>query len=247
MMILNSDERLLIESGVNHYKLVGPGRVWLLPWQKALTKLNVGPQGQSLYFENVRSVENVPVNVVLQLLYQVDPQLFTAEMLPKLPSWQAGSWQVILKWRTEYVLRRVMADLNWRDLAQEAIQQRLERRLTQTLATFLKLVGLNLTAVCVVKTELPADLQRTIIQAERDGLEPRGRALVLKEYFDLFGHDLGRAMPHIVQWELLNLLRQNGQTNLILTGTGLTLDQNGAGHEPVPPLYQMQLPWLLPK
>ncbi len=243
-MKLNPDERLLIENGVNHYKLIGPGRVWLLPWQKVLTKLNVGPQGQPLYFENVRSGENVPVNVTLQLLYQVDPQLFTAEMLPKLPSWQAGSWQAILKWRTEYVLRRVMADLNWRDLAQEATQQRLERRLTQTLATFLKLVGLNLMAACVIKTELPADLQHTIIQAERDGLEPRGRALVLKEYFDLFGHDLGRAMPHIVQWELLNLLRQNGQTNLILTGTGLTLDQNSAGHESVLPLYQMQLPQL---
>ncbi len=247
MIKLKPDERLLIETGVNHYKLVGPGRVWLLPWQRALTMLNIGPQAQPLQFENVRTTENVPVNGVVQLLYRVDPSLFTTDMLPKLPDWQAGGWQAILKWRTEYVFRRVLADFNWRDLGQEAVQQRLERRLTQTLATLLKIFGLNLMAVCVVKTELPADLQRTIIQAERDSLEPRGRALALKEYFDLFGHDLTRAMPHIVQWELLNLLRQNGQTNLILTGTGLALDRESAGHEPAPPLYQMQLPWLPPK
>jgi hypothetical protein len=98
----------------------------------------------------------------------------------------------------------------------------LERQLTQTLADYLKVIGLNITSVCLIKTELPDNLQRTIVQAERDGLEPRGRASVLKEYFDIFGNNLAQAMPYIVQWELLNALHKNGQPQVLLTSSALS-------------------------
>jgi hypothetical protein len=238
MIKLGPDERLLVEHRLNQYKLIGPGRIWLWPWQRPLVKLYTGPQGEMMQVNQVRTAENVPVNVSLQLIYQVDPTLFTPELLPKLIGLQAGGWPAILRWRTEHILRQLLAGCAWRDLNQEASQERLERRLTQTLAERVKIIGLNIYAVCLIQTELPAELQQTIIQTERDRLEPRGRALVLKEYLELFGH---QAMSHIVQWELLNVLRRNGQPNIILTTNGLLLDRVGAGHEPI---FQMELPFM---
>lgn len=241
MTTLHPNERWVIESGINHYQLIGPGRVWLKPWQRVLTKLEIGPQGQSLQFNEVRTAENVPLKAVLQVLYQVDPDLFTPDLLLKLPRLNEVGWQYVLKWRTEHTLRSLLAGYAWSELSKAETQPKLERRLTQTLADALKVIGLKITAVYLVKIELPADLQRTLLQTEQDGLEPRGRAGVLKEYFDLFGHNLPQAMPYIVQWELLNMLRKNGNPNLILTAAGLSL---GSEHtsEPLPSVFQMQLP-----
>lgn len=237
---LNPNERLLIESGINHYKIVGPGLIWLAPWQKALTKLYIGPQDQSLQFDEVRTVQNIPVTVTARVLYQIDPALFRKELLPQIPWLNEGKWQNILTWRTEYVLRQLLADYTWHELGKEAVQQRLERQLTQTVADYLQVVGLNLRSISLVNVELPAELQHTILRAERDSIEPRGRALVLKEYFDIFGHDLAQAMPYIVQWELLNSVRKNDKTQILLTNSALSLDGKSPGTHPY---LQMLLPF----
>jgi hypothetical protein len=55
-------------------------------------------------------------------------------------------------------------------------------------------------------------------------LESQGRALILKEYFDLFGHNLPQVMPYLAQWELLSKLRKDSNLDLILTSNGLSLD-----------------------
>jgi regulator of protease activity HflC (stomatin/prohibitin superfamily) len=242
MFKLNPDERLLIESGDNHYYLIGPGRVWLMPWQKALTQFSIGPQSQSLQFNEVRTVENIPVNLTTQLLYQVEPSLFEENFLPKIPGLNSGGWTGLLRWRTEHVLRQVVADYSWRDLGRASSQQRLEQQLAQLLAQPLKKVGLKVTSVCLVRTELPDNLQRTIVQAEQDSLEPRGRALVLKEYFDIFGHNLPQAMPYVVQWELLNTLHKNDKTQFVLTSSALSPDGRPPGPDVPHPIFQMQLP-----
>ncbi len=242
MTRLNPNERWLIESGVNHYKVVGPGRVWLAPWQRVLAALFVGPQSQSLPFNEVRTGEDIPVKMTLQVLYKIDPELFTDELLPKIPGLNEGGWQNILRWRTEHVLRQLIAGYAWRELGKQTIQQRLERQLTQTLADYLKVVGLTVMSVCLIRTELPDTLQQTIIRAERDGIEPRGRALVLKEYFEIFGHDLPQAMPYIVQWELLNTLQKNGKAQFLLTSSALSPEGQPSGAGSIPPIFQMQLP-----
>jgi hypothetical protein len=242
MTKLLPDERLLIESGTNNYQLLGPGRVWIKPWQRVLVKLYVGPQGQSLSFNEVRTVENIPVNISMQLLYRVDPALFTGDLLPKLPGLNEGGWQEVLRWRTEHVLRQMLANYAWRELGHQTMQPRLERQLTQTLADYLKRIGLNIASACLVKIELPIALQKTIIQAERDGIEPRGRASVLKEYFDIFGHDLAQAMPYIVQWEVLNTLQKSDKAHLLLTSSVSIPDEPSPRHQPPQPVFQMQLP-----
>lgn len=53
MLKLRPNERLLVEYGVNQYHLVGPGLVWPRPWHKVLTKLNIGPQAESLQINEV--------------------------------------------------------------------------------------------------------------------------------------------------------------------------------------------------
>lgn len=53
MMKLNPNERLLIENGVNSYKVVGLGLVWLKPWQTTLSGFSVASRGQEFQFELV--------------------------------------------------------------------------------------------------------------------------------------------------------------------------------------------------
>ncbi len=239
---LNPNERLLIESRVNQYKVVGPGWVWLTPRQHPLTTLYIGPSSQAFQFDEVRTVEEVPLKITVQVLYRIDPHLFTNDLLSKIPGLNDGGWSGILHWQTEYVLRLLVADYAWRDLGRQQVQERLERQLTQTLADRLKTIGLDIGSVCLVKTELPLNLQKTLIQAERDQIEAQGRAAVLKEYFDIFGDSLPRAMPYIIQWELLNTIHKNDHPQLLLTAAGLSLEP------PLPEaglpdaVYQMELP-----
>lgn len=236
---LNPHERLLIESGVNHYQVVGPGRVWVKPWQKSLVQFYIGSQSQTLTFDEVRTADNIPLNLTVQLLYQVDPALFSQSLLPNLPFLHGGVWQKILSWRSEHVLRQMLLGYTWVELSRPGVQPRLERRLSQTVSEFVKVVGLKVQTICLVKVELPTTLQRTLVQAEQDSLEPRGRAQLLQEYFKIFGADLPRVMPYIIQWELMNTLRKNDHTQLVLTNSALSLD----GHAASQPVYQLPLPF----
>lgn len=236
---LNPNERLLIESGVNHYQVVGPGWVWVKPWQKSLVQFYIGSQSQALTFDEVRTADNIPLNLTVQLLYRVDPALFSESLLPSLPFLHGGVWQKILSWRSEYVLRQMLLAYKWEELSQPGVQTRLERRLGQTVSEFVKVVGLRVLTVCLVKIELPSALQQTLVQVHQDSLEPRGRAQVLQEYVKIFGADLPRVMPYIIQWELMNTLHKNSQTQLLLTNSALSLN----GHTASQPVYQLPLPF----
>jgi hypothetical protein len=168
MIKLSLTERLLVESLFSHYYYVtGPGIIWLKPWERGRLKFDIGPQEQSLTIEQVRTVENIPVDITTELLYQVDPTFLTLDLLPKLPGLYHQGWQKMLKWRTEYSLHQLVAGHSWKALSQEAVRACLERQLTERLAASLELAGLQVTAACLVKVELPDNLQYTIIQAEK--------------------------------------------------------------------------------
>ena len=240
---LNPDERLLIVSGDHHYELLGPGLVVVLPWQEALTKLYLGVQGQSCEFGEVRTVENVPVDITTEVTYQIDPNLFNDGLWPKIPGLnQEEGWKNILKQRAEHILRQMLAGYSWHKLNQPGIQSRLERQFRQILATCLKSIGLKIISVCLVKVELPGTLQNTILRAERDAIEPQGRLLVLKQYLDIFGPDMAKAMPYIVQWELLNVMHKKDGQQFLFTDSALSLNQKSSGNGSAQPVFQMQLP-----
>jgi hypothetical protein len=239
---LNPDERLLIESGVNQYRVVGPGLIWLKPWEKMWVKFYIGSQTMTLQFEEVRSQENMPLKIKAELLYQTDPALFTPELLPKIPWLHQGIWQNILRWRTEHLLRQMLTGVTWPELGRPEVQTRLERRLAQTVSANLRVVGLKVVAIYLVRIELPGELQRTLVQAEQDNLAARGRALVLKGYFNIFGQDLARAMPFIVQWELLNSLNKQENAQWVLANSALAL--NGSAPNTAHPAYQLALPFI---
>jgi len=241
MKKLSQDERLLVETGINRYKLLGPGLVWLQPWHKILTRLYVGPQSHSLRIDEVQTTELVPVDVTVKLLYQVSPANFHPALLPRMPSLDETGWSSILKWRTEHIIRHLFKDVGWRKLAKSTVFKRLDRQLALTLADDVAGIGLTILSVNILDIKLPANLQRTIIEAERDRIEPHGRALVWKEYFETFGDDLATAMPYIIQWELLNTMRKTNNSKFLVSDFSFWQKQ-GRGVEPVPPLYQMQLP-----
>ena len=246
---LTPNERALIVSPINRYKIAGPGRVRLKPRQRLLTTLYVGPKGQQLHFEDVRTAENIPLKITVQMLFQADLNLFTKDLLPKLQALSGGGWNNIVNWQTEYVLRKLIGNYTWQDLNQEEVQKRLERQLAQTLADRVKMVGLKINGACFVKIQLPTNLQHTLVKAEENQIETRVRATILKDYFEIFGDNLAQAMPQIIQWELLNTL-QKTNPQVLLSAAGLTTDRplpasalamqrQGDG---TPKMYQIQLP-----
>jgi len=241
---LKSNERLLIEQGVNRYKVVGPGRVWLAPWQRAVIQFTVRPQSQPLHFEEVRTLEHIPLNVKVRVNYQVDLTLFTSDFLPKIPGLQEQGWQNAIQWQTEYVLRQMMANYAWPDLGRQAIQERLERQLALTLADGLQKIGLKVNGVCLVNITLPIGLQNTLLRAEQDCIEATGRARVLQQYFNIFGRQITQVMPHIMQWEYMNLLHKNGKSHLLLTHSNLSLAGSQSDDDLPQPSLQLQLPTL---
>ena len=240
--ILNPNERLLIENPINHYKVAGPGQVLLIPLQRVLAKLYVGPMGHSFQYSQVRTAEDVSINVTAQVIYRVAPELFPASLLPRIPGLNDGGWQGILHWQTEYVLRMLIAQRPWRELSREQAQKRLERQLTRTLDDRLKMVGLEIVAVCLVKMELPVNLQKTLIQAEQDNVEAQGRATVLKNYLEIFGDELSQAMPYIIQWEMMNTVHKNGDPKILLTNESLSPKISVPTNGTTPPSFQVQWP-----
>jgi regulator of protease activity HflC (stomatin/prohibitin superfamily) len=243
MFKLNPNERLLIENGINHYILLGPDIVLLFPWQKALARLDVGPQERTLQFERVQTKENVPVKVTVEVFYQVDVDLLSDDLLPKLPGLSQGGWRDILQRRAEQVLRRLLAGHSWRELGKQTLQQRLEQQLSQSLTNYLKEFGLKVTSVCLVQTELPDNLQNTIVETEQEGLELRDRASALKACADIFDGGLSQTMPYTMQWELLCLLHKNGQPRRWLTNSDLSLGQPVSNGKVTRPMFQMRLPY----
>jgi hypothetical protein len=217
--------------------------VWLRPWDTVLTRLNVGPQGCPLAVGEVRTQEDIPVGVEVQVLYQPTPALFMESLLPQLPFLNEGGWTSLITWRTNHLLRQLVADYAWRQVGKQNIRERLERHLTQLLAEVLAPVGLKVMAACLVHISLPESLQRGLIQAEREVIETWGRALALQKYVEVFGDNLDQVMPHLVKWELVNALQHNGKVQLVLTDTALLPDAPSPD-KATPTLYQLSLPLL---
>ena len=239
---LAPNERLLIEQGVNQYKIAGPGRVWLWPWQRAVTRFTVGRHSQSFKFEEVRTQQQVPLSITVRVSYEIDPTLLnTEELRPKIPGLQEQGWHTALHWQTEYVLRQMVADYDWINLGRQAIQERLERQLVHTLTGRLEKIALKVNGVFLVNIALPVGLQKTLLRAEQDCIEATGRARVLQEYSNIFGRQIPAAMPYILQWETMNMLRKNGQSHLLLAQANLPL--YGCPPDDAPPAtFQLQLP-----
>ncbi len=241
---LNPNQRLVVESPVNRFKLMGPGRVVLNFRQRILARVYIGPKAQSIHIKAVRTAEGILMDATVQVIYRVDPALLSPELLPRVAGLNEKGWHGALHWQAEYVLRMLMIQYSWRDLPHEDIQKRLERQFTQTLADRLKRLGLNVLGVCLVKTELPIGLQKSLVQAERDKIEAQSRAGILQNYFEIFGNTLSNAMPYIIQWELMNTVHKNGDPKILFTAAGLTPEKSilPLNDTTRSPAFSMQLP-----
>ena len=234
---LTPDERVLTESPINRYAVLGPGRVWLKPRQRIIAHLHVGLRSESMVIEGVRTVEHIPLSIKIQLLYRPDPDLFSDELLIKLPRLHGGGWSGALRWHTEYITRLLVAPLSWEVINQESRQKRLERQLKLALSDRLSKIGVRIISLAVINIRLPGKLQRALVEVE-------SRTKVLDKYRAIFGDDLIRAMPYIIQWELLGTLHKN-HPHILLNATGQAYDEwpvallPGSKHEA---FYQAQLP-----
>ena len=234
---LAPDERVLIESPVNRYAILGPGRVWIKPRQRIIAHFQVGLRSELITIEEVRTVEHMPLLFKIQLLYRPDPDMFTDELLVKLPSLHKGGWSLALRWHTEYITRLLVAPLSWEVISQEQRQKRLERQLELALSDRLSRVGLRIVSLAVINIRLPGKLQQALVDVE-------SRAKMLDRYRAIFGDNLIRAMPYIIQWELLSTLQKN-RSHILLNTTGQSHEEwpvallPGSKQES---LYQAQLP-----
>jgi hypothetical protein len=194
-------------------------------------------RSELIVIEGVRTVEHIPLSIKIQLLYRPDPDLFHDELLIKLPSLHGGGWSGALRWHTEYITRLLVAPISWEVVNQEPRQKRLERQLQLALSDRLSKIGLRIISLAVINIRLPGKLQRALVEVE-------SRTKVLDKYRAIFGENLIRAMPYIIQWELLGTLHKN-HPYILLNATGQTHDEwpvalvPGSKHDA---LYQAQLP-----
>ncbi len=236
MIKLNPNERLLVESWVNRYQVLGPGVVLLMPWQREMVRFYIGPNAATIQCQDVPTLGDVPVNVTTKVFYQVSPELFSGGMLSRVPQLNDGGWSEIVRWRTEAMIRRVLANHEWHSLKTEQVQENLEQLVKEKLAERVQGVGLSITGVTVVKVELSPDLMQTITQSEQNVVEATGRARVLKIYLEIFGEDLSRVMPYIKDWELLGLLHKNKNLQPLLMTAGFSSspgENNGPQAQPI--------------
>ena len=108
----------------------------------------------------------------LTVIYRVNPDLFTPDLLPRLPDLSDGGWRAIVQLRTEAVVRRLLARYRWRELKESAIQADLETQFTEALAERVTIVGLEVMAVNLLKTELDGRLQQRSSEPNRTVLKP---------------------------------------------------------------------------
>lgn len=222
MTKLNPNERLLVETWVNHYRVLGPGVVVLMPWQRARARLYIGPSVATIPCQDVPINGDIPVKVTVKIFYQVNPELFSSEILSRVPQLSGGGWSDIIYWRTEALVRRTLANRDWQNLKTEEAQEGLERVIKEKLTERVQKLGLAINGVSLAKIELNSELMQTITQAEQNLVEAAGRARVLKTYLDIFGQDLPVVMPYIKDWDLLGLLHKNKNLQPMLMTTGFS-------------------------
>ena len=83
-MNVDLNERILVKRSINQYKLVGPGLVWIKPWEQILVKFRTDPQFYASHVSEVRTVDNIPVDIDVQVLYQVNLNLLKDDLLPRI-------------------------------------------------------------------------------------------------------------------------------------------------------------------
>jgi len=225
-LVVKPNERVLVVSPVNRYKVKGPGRVWLTPRQKLLARMYIGPSSRALELDQVRSADNVPLRVSAQIVTHVDPNLLSPKILPNVPHLNEQGWQKLICWHSEYVLRQLIIGHRWRDLATQSVQQRLERQLAATLASRIKVVGLSVMSVNLVNVALPEELQQTLVEAQQTQIQSNVWAEVLERYLAVMQGVSPRTLHLILQWALLDAIRHNNPQILLTSGGLLAGNQN---------------------
>lgn len=196
---LTPTQRLLAEVKTNGYKFFGPGKFFLYPWHRFLTVLDLDGTDFKVSMKKVRTKKDVPLTLTLQVAYQPDLALMKPALYPKLPALNNGGWKGIIQWRSEAIVRSMLANYTWQDLKIRAVQSCLEHKIPTRLNEYLKLLGIRVTLLSVVNVELPVQLQHSLVDAEQDSIEAKGRAAVLKTYLDIFGNNLPQVMAYINQ------------------------------------------------
>lgn len=207
---INPDERVLIKGRGNNYKIGYPDRVWIGPFSQVLTKFSVGVRSERFRFDNVATANNALINVTVQVLYRVDPDLLNPGTLHLIPGLNDGGWAGILRWRAESVFRRVLGRHQWLDVTRpktDADETEIETKLRQKLAGYTERVGLQIVGVSFIKTDLPTET-----------LELQWRTEMIKTYRDLFNGNMQQALPFI-KWELTNTLQRNGGSHLMMSNS----------------------------
>ena len=238
------NERLLVNDRADNYKIFEPGWAWLKLGQYPVTTVSVAPQAQTVTFVEVQTVENIPLDVSLQMVYHIDPARLTPALYPNLVGLNEKGWQMAIQSHTEYVLRQLLGDYSWQNLDRKVIRQRVERLLLRTLATRLEKLAVNILSLGLMKITPPPTLQRTLVRAEQDRVEAQGRISVLNDYFEIFGGDLPQAMPYVIQWEFLNMLHKQENPNVVLAAANLFQPGSTVNSEPMQQVFQMRFPIL---
>ncbi len=193
--IVHQDETAVIE-GLWYNKIVGPGWVLTLPGEHITTILNTYPKEQSIHVAAVQTRERVPVEITVNVTYKIVPSLLKP-FLRQVCDLKAGGWETILYNRAKTVLRKIVSEYSWEDLARQSIQQRLERHFCGSLSDHVVSSGLEITQCYISKIRLPEALQKTIVKNIEDSMNTRQKLAALDSYTQALGIGTMEALMHV--------------------------------------------------
>ncbi len=160
---LSPNQRLVVKKGYG-CKLLGPGTVFGILLQEVCVIVDL-PQSDLMIIRNVRTAQELAVNVNVQVTYQIDFKLLTQEIINQIPKLKnERKWEEGLKLRLECIIRRRCASYTWNQLCDPIQHVQLQNDARNYLDGHMLKVGIRVTECLVRNVSLPPKVQEALIQ-----------------------------------------------------------------------------------
>lgn len=163
-MFLNQEQVAIVSNRITHKwsKVVGPRKL-SVRWPKKLECVVVLAGDQPYYvYPNVMLVDGLQVEIQIQVFYAPTVERMLDSGLFKLPALARSNWQTPLREYGNYLVRRALAKLNWRQILSVPEQEVLELEWKGKLDKGLSGLGIRVKEVRLIWVTFPREVQEMI-------------------------------------------------------------------------------------
>lgn len=177
-MYLNSEQVAIVSNRITHKwsKVVGPKKL-SVRWPAKLECV-IGLAGDQPYYTypNVMLVDGLQVEIQIQVFYAAVVERMPDSGLFKLPALARGNWQTPLREYGNYLVRRALAKLDWRQILGVSEQEVLELLWKEKLDKGLSSLGIRVKEVRLIWVTFPKEVQ--------DMIEKEAKLSIIKAMVD---------------------------------------------------------------